>query len=88
MVKPLCSLAISSAALIRDFEIPALPSRFTTLARNSPVSLAIAVVALPERPLIALSLVIGPLTRCWRLSRKSSHARSDLVGGSLPADTA
>ncbi len=34
---------------------------FATLARNSPVSLAIAVVAFPDKPLIALSLVIGPL---------------------------
>lgn len=34
---------------------------FTTLARNSPLSLAIAVSAFPDRPLIALVLVIGPL---------------------------
>lgn len=34
---------------------------FATLARNSPVALAIAVVAFPHQPLIALSLVIGPL---------------------------
>lgn len=34
---------------------------FSTLARNSPISLAIAVTAFPERPLIALALVIGPL---------------------------
>ncbi|MDO4616586.1 MAG: arsenic resistance protein [Lachnospiraceae bacterium] len=34
---------------------------FTTLARNSPLSLAIAVAAFPDRPLIALALVIGPL---------------------------
>lgn len=34
---------------------------FATLARNSPVALAIAVVAFPDRPLIALALVIGPL---------------------------
>jgi ACR3 family arsenite transporter len=33
----------------------------TTLARNSPISLALAVLAFPERPLIALALVIGPL---------------------------
>lgn len=33
----------------------------TTLARNSPISLAIAKAAFPERPLIALALVIGPL---------------------------
>jgi arsenite transporter len=32
-----------------------------TLARNSPVALAIAVAAFPDRPLIALALVIGPL---------------------------
>lgn len=34
---------------------------FATLARNSPVALAVAVVALPERPLVALALVVGPL---------------------------
>jgi ACR3 family arsenite efflux pump ArsB len=33
----------------------------TTLARNSPMSLAIAVVAFPNDPIIALSLVIAPL---------------------------
>ncbi len=33
----------------------------TTLARNSPIALAIAVTAFPDQPLIALALVIGPL---------------------------
>ena len=33
----------------------------TTLARNSPVALAIAVTAFPDEPLIALALVIAPL---------------------------
>lgn len=33
----------------------------TTLARNSPISLAIAVTAFPDEPLVALALVIGPL---------------------------
>jgi len=33
----------------------------TTLARNSPIALAIALVAFQEQPLIALALVIGPL---------------------------
>lgn len=33
----------------------------TTLARNSPISLAIAITAFPGQPLIALALVIGPL---------------------------
>ena len=36
-------------------------SKLTTLARNSPVALAIAVTAFPDEPLIALALVIGPL---------------------------
>ncbi len=34
---------------------------FTTLARNSPLALAIAIAAFPEQPLIALSLIVGPL---------------------------
>ena len=33
----------------------------TTLARNSPVALAIAVASFPDKPLIALALIIGPL---------------------------
>jgi ACR3 family arsenite efflux pump ArsB len=33
----------------------------TTLARNSPLSLAVAAVAFPDRPLISLALVIAPL---------------------------
>lgn len=33
----------------------------TTLARNSPISLAIALTAFPDSPLVALALIIGPL---------------------------
>ncbi|MGM7634599.1 arsenic resistance protein [Bacillus sp. Hm123] len=33
----------------------------TILARNSPIALAIAMTAFPDQPLIALTLVIGPL---------------------------
>lgn len=33
----------------------------TTLARNTPIALAIALTAFPEQPLIAIALVIGPL---------------------------
>jgi arsenite transporter len=33
----------------------------TTLARNSPVALAVAMTAFPDQPLIALTLVMGPL---------------------------
>lgn len=41
---------------------------FTTLARNSPLSLAIAVAAFPQLPLISLALVIGPLIELPALS--------------------
>lgn len=34
---------------------------FTTLARNSPIALAIAVSTFPNKPLISLTLIIGPL---------------------------
>jgi ACR3 family arsenite efflux pump ArsB len=34
---------------------------YTTLARNSPLALAIATSTFPDRPLITLTLVIGPL---------------------------
>ena len=33
----------------------------TTLARNSPIALAIALTAFPDEPLIALTLIVGPL---------------------------
>lgn len=32
----------------------------TTLARNSPVALVIATSAFPDRPLVAVALVVGP----------------------------
>ncbi|CAI3685978.1 bile acid:sodium symporter [Clostridium neonatale] len=41
---------------------------FTTIARNSPLSLAIAVAAFPDHPLISLALVIGPLLELPALS--------------------
>ena len=33
----------------------------TTLARNSPIALTIAVATFPDKPLISLALIIGPL---------------------------
>ena len=33
----------------------------TTMARNSPIALSIAVTSFPDKPLIALALIIGPL---------------------------
>ncbi len=45
---------------------------FTTLARNSPLALAIAVAAFPDRPLISLVLVVGPLIELPVLSAVSA----------------
>lgn len=45
---------------------------FTTLARKSPLSLAIAVAAFPSRPMISLALVIGPLIELPILSMIST----------------
>lgn len=50
------------AARLLNFSFPdSVSLSLTTLARNSPISLAIAVTAFPDEPLIALALVIGPL---------------------------
>lgn len=40
----------------------------TTLARNSPIALAIATAAFPDRPLLAVALVVGPLVELPVLS--------------------
>jgi ACR3 family arsenite efflux pump ArsB len=58
---------------------------FTTLARNSPLALAIAVAAFPDSPLIALVLVIGPLIELPVLSLASAvvlrmRARTEEAG--------
>lgn len=57
---------------------------FTSMARNSPLSLAIAVAAFPDAPMIALALVIGPLIElpvlsvaAWFTRRWVSEAPSD-----------
>jgi ACR3 family arsenite efflux pump ArsB len=47
-------------ALKLSFE-DTVPLIFTTSARNSPVALAIAVIAFPQRPVVSLVLVMGPL---------------------------
>ncbi len=46
-----------------------------TLARNSPLALAIAVAAFPEQPLISLALIIGPLIELPILSFVASVLR-------------
>lgn len=48
----------------------------TTLARNSPLALAVAVAAFPDRPLIALALVAGPLVELPVLSLAAQILRN------------
>lgn len=48
---------------------------YTTLARNSPLSLAIAASTFPDRPLISLTLVIGPLIELPILTLISQRLR-------------
>ncbi|MGL4209570.1 MAG: arsenic resistance protein [Candidatus Adiutrix sp.] len=49
------------ATLMRLSFADSVSLNLTTLARNSPIALAIAVVAFPDQPQVALALVIGPL---------------------------
>lgn len=54
-------LAMASGRLAHMDKADTIALCFTTLARNSPLSLAIAVAAFPESPMISLALIIGPL---------------------------
>ena len=49
-----------------------VPLIFTTSARNSPISLAIAIITFPSDPVIALVLVMGPLIELPVLAVNSS----------------
>ena len=57
-------LPVLATLSARALKLPG-PQRVTltmvTVARNSPIALGVAVVAFPDRPLIALALVLGPL---------------------------
>lgn len=58
------ALPLLSAGVAKVLRLPAdrrVTLIMTTVARNSPIALALAVAAFPDRPLIAVALVIGPL---------------------------
>lgn len=59
VVLPLVSVGLSR--LLRLPEDHKVTLTMVTTARNSPIALAIAVAAFPDRPLIAVALVVGPL---------------------------
>ncbi|AFR06428.1 arsenic resistance protein [Nocardiopsis alba] len=57
-------LPLIATGLSRLLKLPAaqrVTLTMTVTARNSPIALAIAVAAFPDRPLIAVALVVGPL---------------------------
>jgi ACR3 family arsenite efflux pump ArsB len=53
-----------------------IPLIFTTSARNSPVSLAIAIITFPLQPVISLVLVMGPLIELPILAINSTILKS------------
>lgn len=59
---------------------------FTSLARNSPLSLAIAIAAFPDQTLISLALVIGPLIELPILSLISWVLNRMPYNGTRPDD--
>lgn len=57
-------LPVVSVGLARLLRLPADQTVTLTMvatARNSPIAMAIAIAAFPDRPLIAVALVVGPL---------------------------
>ena len=80
LVMPL--VAVATGRLLRLPAEQGVTLTMTSVARNSPVALAIAVAAFPDRPLIAVALVAGPLVELPVLAVLSQIVR---VRGSGPA---
>lgn len=79
VLAPLAAAAASRLLGLRAEERATLT--MTTVARNSPVALAIAVAAFPDRPLIAVALVVGPLVELPVLALLSRIVRVPAEGG-------
>lgn len=85
---------LAATATARLLHLPAdqrVTLTMTTTARNSPLALAIAVAAFPDRPLIAVALVIGPLVELpvlavlAQLVRPRPHL-AEAAPGPVPSD--
>ncbi|NKZ01489.1 arsenic resistance protein [Nocardiopsis alborubida] len=84
------ALPLVATGLSRLLDLPAdhrVTLTMTTTARNSPIALAIAVAAFPDRPLIAVALVVGPLVELPVLALLAQlvRARRPASSGSAPA---
>lgn len=74
LVAPLMATAVAKV-----LKLPAdqrVTLTMVTTARNSPIALAIAVAAFPDRPLIAVALVVGPLLELPILSLLAQVVRA------------
>ena len=69
-----CLLSVAVSAKMRFGFDEGTSLMFTTMARNSPLALAIAAAVFPDRPLILMVLVIGPLIELPILSL-AAHLR-------------
>jgi ACR3 family arsenite efflux pump ArsB len=79
--------AVLAARLLRLPADQRVTLTMTTVARNSPIALAIAVAAFPDRPLVAVALVAGPLVELPVLALLSQLVR-DRGDASSPAGPA
>ncbi|GAB3845554.1 arsenic resistance protein [Nesterenkonia populi] len=81
-------LPLAATLSSRLLQLPG-PQRVTltmvTTARNSPIALGIAVAAFPDRPLIAVALVIGPLIELPVLAILAQLIRHRAPGRGEPA---
>lgn len=67
--------ALLTARLLRLPSDQRVTLTMTAVARNSPIALAVAVAAFPDRPLIAVALVAGPLVELPVLALLSQLVR-------------
>lgn len=73
--------ATLAAKLLRLPSAQRVTLTMTTTARNSPIALSIAAAAFPDRPLIAVALVIGPMIELPVLAVLSQLVRPRPSGG-------
>ncbi|TDQ50292.1 arsenic resistance protein [Actinorugispora endophytica] len=85
VIAPLAAVAAS-----RLLRLPAdqrVTLTMTATARNSPIALALAVAAFPDRPLIAVALVVGPLVELPVLALLSQLVRAPAPRQGSPVGT-
>lgn len=77
-------VAVSLSRVLRLPATQKVTLTMLTTARNSPIALALAVAAFPDRPLIALVLVVGPLVELPVLALLAQLVRARTIPGQRP----